>query len=89
MEQVTIQDVVATSTTRPCTRGISDCIRSREKPNCDVEQGHTSTSMSLLAKISHTIRKRLEWDPVREQVTNCPEANDLLHYEYRAPWKLG
>jgi len=90
MEQVTIQDAGGNlDHTALHARNFLDCIRSREKPNCDVEQGHTSTSMSLLAKISHTIRKRLEWDPVREQVTNCPEANDLLHYEYRAPWKLG
>lgn len=70
-------------------RNFLDCIRSREKPNCDIEEGHRSTVMSLLAKISHTLGKRLEWDPVAEQVANCPEANDLLHYEYRAPWKLG
>ncbi|NLS96428.1 MAG: Gfo/Idh/MocA family oxidoreductase [Planctomycetaceae bacterium] len=70
-------------------RNFLDCIRSREKPNCDVEEGHRSTLMSLLAKISHTIGKRLEWDPVAEKITNYPEANELLHYEYRAPWKLG
>ncbi len=70
-------------------RNFLDCMRSREKPNCDIEEGHRSTLMSLLAKISHTLGKRLEWDPVAEQITNCPEANDLLHYEYREPWKLG
>ncbi len=70
-------------------RNFLDCIRSRETPNCDIEEGHRSTQMSLLAKISHTIGKRLEWDPVAEKITNCPEANELLHYEYRAPWKLG
>ena len=70
-------------------RNFLDCMRSREKPNCDVEEGHRSTLMSLLAKISHTLGKRLEWDPVAEQITNCPEANELLHYEYREPWKLG
>lgn len=90
MEQVTIEDAGGNlDHTALHARNFLDCIRSREKPNCDVEEGHRSTAMSLLAKISHTIRKRLEWDPVREQITNCPEANDLLHYEYRAPWKLG
>jgi len=70
-------------------RNFLDCMASRARPNCDIEEGHRSTVMSLLAKISHTLGKRLEWDAEAEQVTNHPEANDLLHYEYRAPWKLG
>lgn len=32
--------------------------------------------------------QRLEWDPVNLKVTNEPEANRLLHYEYRAGWTL-
>ena len=45
--------------------------------------------MSLLAKIYQTTRLRLEWDAVQEQITNSDEANAMLHYEYREPWKLG
>ena len=32
-------------------------------------------------------RQRLEWDPQNEQITHSEEANSLLHYEYREPWK--
>ncbi|MCP4454457.1 MAG: hypothetical protein GY809_23625 [Planctomycetes bacterium] len=28
-------------------------------------------------------------NPEKERVTNCPKANDLLHYEYRKPLRLG
>jgi predicted dehydrogenase len=70
-------------------RNFLDCMRSREKPNADVEIGHRSTTFSLLANISLATRSRLEWDAEKEQITNCPEANELLHYEYRKPWKLG
>jgi predicted dehydrogenase len=70
-------------------RNFLDCIRSRQKPNCDVEEGHRSTTMSLLAKISWLTRSRLEWDPQKEQITNNAEANSMLHYEYRDPWTLG
>ena len=69
-------------------RNFLDCIRSRKMPNCDVEEGHRSTAMSLLAKIAWLTRSRLEWDPEAERITNLPEANDLLHYEYRKPWSL-
>ena len=30
----------------------------------------------------------IDWDPVKERITNNESANDLLHYEYRSPWKL-
>jgi predicted dehydrogenase len=71
------------------TRNFLDCVKSRERPNADVEEGHRSTTMSLLGNISLAVRQRLEWDAEAEQVTNCPAANALLHYEYRRPWELG
>lgn len=69
-------------------RNFLDCVRSRQKPNADVEEGHRSTTCSLIANISLMLRARLEWDPVNERFTNLPEANNLLHYEYRKPWSL-
>lgn len=65
-----------------------DCIRSRQRPNADVEQGHRSTLMSLIANISLAVGRRLEWDAQKEEFIGDPEANKLLSYEYRAPWKL-
>ena len=69
-------------------RNFLDCVKSREKPNADVEIGHRSTSFSLLANISLATKSRLEWDAEREVITNNEEANKLLHYEYREPWEL-
>ncbi len=70
-------------------RNFLDSVRSRKTPHCDVEVGHRSNTFALLANIALETRARLDWDPVLERVTNHPEANRLLHYEYRAPWKLG
>ena len=70
------------------TRNFLDCIKSRDKPRADVEIGHRSTTMALLADISLTTQSTIHWDCQQERITNLPEANDLLHYEYRAPWKL-
>ncbi len=70
-------------------RNFLDCMRSREKPNADIEIGHRSTSFSLLANISLSVGQRLEWDAEQERCTNSDAANELLHYEYRQPWKLG
>ena len=32
--------------------------------------------------------RRLTWDSENMKVTNLPEANKYLHYEYRAGWAL-
>lgn len=69
-------------------RNFVDCIKSRERPNADVEIGHRSTTMSLLANIALATKSRLEWDAEKERVTNSSKANELLQYDYRKPWKL-
>ena len=68
-------------------RNFVDCVKSREKPNADIEIGHRSTTMSLLANIALATKSRLEWDAEKE-TTNNAKANQLLQYEYRKPWKL-
>jgi predicted dehydrogenase len=70
------------------TRNFLDCMRSRKEPSADVEIGHRSTTMSLLANISLAVKQRLEWDADAERIANVAAANDLLHYEYRKPWVL-
>ena len=69
-------------------RDFLDCIKSREEPLCNLENGHRSTSFAHLANISLAEQSRLEWDPVSERITNNEKANELLHYQYRAPWTL-
>lgn len=69
-------------------RNFLDCIRSRAKPNADIETGHRSTTIALLANISLAVGERLEWDPQAERFLRSAAANDLLHYEYRKPWRL-
>jgi predicted dehydrogenase len=68
------------------TRNFLDCVKSRERPNCDVEEGHRSTSYALLANIALATKSRLDWDAHAERFTNNDAANQLLDYEYRQPW---
>lgn len=74
--------------TRLHMRNFFDCIKSRQTPNGDIEVGHRSTTFCLLANISLATKARLEWDPGKERFTSPENANELLHYEYRSPWKL-
>ncbi len=77
------------SITAEHTRNFLDCVKSRELPNCDIEVGHRSTTFSNLANISLETGELLQWDGEKERFTNSQKANDLLHYQYRQPWKLG
>ena len=70
-------------------RDFVKCVKTRETPLCPLEEGHRSTCFAHLANIAVKVKQRLEWDADAERFTNCNAANDLLHYEYRKPWKLG
>ncbi len=69
-------------------RDFLDCVKSRKRPNADVEEGHRSTTLAHLANIALATRARLEWDSHSERFTNSEQANHLLRYEYRKPWSL-
>ena len=69
-------------------RNFLDCVKSRKPTNCPVDIGHRSTTTTLLGVIAQQRKKVLMWDARREQFTNDPDANELLSYEYRAPWNL-
>jgi len=70
-------------------RNFLDCVKSRAKCNCDILTGHLSTSGTILGNIAHKTKSYLEWDAQAERFTNNQAANRLLHYQYRAPYKLG
>jgi predicted dehydrogenase len=71
---------------RAHARNFLDCVKSRKRPNADVEEGHRSTTFALLANIALATKARLDWDAEGERFTNNDRANELLDYEYRSPW---
>ncbi len=65
------------------------CIRTRERPNADIEIGHRSTTVCHLGNIARWVRRELTWDPVTETFPGDDEANSYLDRDRRAPWILG
>ncbi len=64
-----------------------DCIKTRKRPNADVEVGHQTVLLCHLANISYRVgNKQLEFDPKTETVTNNDQANKYLGRTYRKPW---
>ena len=60
--------------------------RKHEDLNADVEQGHLSTSVCHLAKISCKLGRSVHFDPKTERFVNDPEADKFLKREYRKPY---
>jgi hypothetical protein len=65
-----------------------DCIRTREKPIMHMEAGHRVASLCILGNVAFQLRRKLEWDPVKEVVKNDEEANRMLSRPGRGPWHL-
>lgn len=74
--------------TAAVVRNFIDCVKSRNTPFCPLEEGHRSTSFAHLANIALATGQKLLWDADKEVFTNSEQANRLLHYEYRKPWKI-
>ena len=65
-----------------------DCIKTRKRPNADVEIGHRSNTVCHLVNIARDLNRRLRWDPVKEEFLEDPEANRLLSRPRRKGYEL-
>jgi predicted dehydrogenase len=83
-----LDDGSSADSTGTLIRDFLDCIKTRKTPLCPLEEGHRSTSFAHLANIALATKTRLMWDADKEVFISNAEANRLLHYEYRKPWKL-
>jgi predicted dehydrogenase len=74
----------------PHVQNFIDCIKSREKPYCDLETvGHPASVLCHAGNISARVGRKLTLDPVTETFENDAEANTLRgRPEYRKPWVL-
>lgn len=64
-----------------------DCIKSREKPLCDVEIGARSATICHLTNLAYAHHKPMNWDPQQWRFDNA-EANDWRDHPRRDPWQL-
>jgi hypothetical protein len=52
------------------------------------EIGGPLTEIVLLAHVASLAGRAIEYDPLSGKIVNCPDADPLLHREYRAGWTL-
>jgi predicted dehydrogenase len=64
-----------------------DCVRTRKRPNSDIELCFKSSAACILGNVSYQAKTRLDWDDQAKTVLQ-KDARKYLHREYRKPWKL-
>jgi len=61
-------------------------IRTRQRPLCEVEDGHRVATVCHLANMSLRLGRAIAWDPENELVIGDREAAAMCVRPYRAPW---
>jgi len=65
-----------------------ECVRQRRRTCAPVEIAHRSTTLCSLGALSMELRRKVVWDPGREEFVNDAEANLLKARALREPWTL-
>jgi predicted dehydrogenase len=65
-----------------------ECVKSRKRPNSDVEVGRLSTTICHLGNIVTKLGRDVRLDPKAENFGDDKQANALLTKQYRAPYTL-
>lgn len=60
-----------------------DCVRTRQRPVCDVEVGHHSANVCHMGFIAAVLGRSLKWDPAAERFVGDDQANRFLRGAYR------
>ena len=64
-----------------------ECVRTRRKPACQIDDAYRSTATVQLAMIAQETGSVVRWDESAEEIIDNPAAARLLKREYREPWK--
>jgi predicted dehydrogenase len=65
-----------------------ECIRTRKRPNADIEEGHYSTLLAHYGNIACRVGRRLRVDAATEGFVDDTGANALVKRSYREPWVI-
>ncbi len=73
---------------KPHLRDFINSIRTRQRPNADIEVGNISTTMCHLGNIACRLGREVRFDPATSSFGTDAAANALLTKTYREPWTL-
>ncbi len=70
-------------------RNFLDCVKTREKTVADLESAARGDTVSHLVNICTRLKRKIHWDPDREEIIDDPQAGRMLSRSMREPWRLG
>jgi predicted dehydrogenase len=89
------KDKLVDSAKKPKGRGEGEhygnfvaCIKSRARPNGDIEEGHRSALLCHLGNIAQRVGRTIRFNAADESIPGDDEAARLLSRTYRDPWNL-
>jgi hypothetical protein len=65
-----------------------DCVKSRQQPVSNIVDAVRSDNISQLCDIAVRLKRKVTWDPKKEQIVGDAEAAKMLSRPLRAPWTL-
>jgi len=65
-----------------------DCVHDRSQPISDVFSHHRANSAAIIAHASMLLKRKLTWNPDKQEFVNDDEANRLLSRKQREPYKV-
>jgi len=66
-----------------------ECVRTRQATLCNPDTAVYTMNAVLIGGIALILRRSLRWDPLKWKFQGDDEANRLLSYAARSPWRLG
>jgi len=70
----------------PKLLSFAKAVKTRGQAGGHAEAAHRCSTMLHLANIAIRVRRKLRYDPVKEQIIGDPEANRFVNPPTRAPW---
>ena len=72
--------------TLPIARNFFDCVRSRAKTVCNQDIMRRTHIACFAAQLSWQLKRKITFDPVKEEFINDDEANRMRRRATREPW---
>ncbi len=69
-------------------RNFIQCVRTRQTPVSNVDDAVRSDIISHLSNIAIRTGRKIEWDPVKEEIVGDAAASRMLTRAMREPWQL-
>jgi predicted dehydrogenase len=66
----------------------AEAVKTRQQPGGHAEAAHRTATLLHLANIAIRTGRRIQYDPVAEQIIGDDEANRLVNPPMRSPWRL-